>query len=94
MLILKMLRDRKMFDLVIVVLGLMLAFYATGLKIARDTTYGKATRMVRLGKIYANEGDMDRAVEIWKEALEVDPGHPDAERCLGDAGVKLPDSDK
>jgi hypothetical protein len=71
---------------------MILAFYATGLRIARDTAFGKATRMVRLGKIYANEGDLDGAIRIWQDALEVDPGHPDAERCLGEAGVELPDS--
>ncbi len=85
--ILKMVRDRKLFDLSIVALSLLLAFYATGLTIARDTSFGRATRLVRLGKVYASSGEMDRAVELWREALETDPGHPDAERCLKDAGV-------
>jgi hypothetical protein len=93
-LLLKAVRDRKFIDVVIFALALLLASYATGLKIARDTTFGRATRMVRLGKVYASEGDTARAISIWKEALSVDPGHPDAERCLTDAGVKLPDENK
>jgi len=94
MLLLKMVRDRKLFDIVIFTLALLLAFYATGLKAARDTAFGRATRMVRLGKVYANEGNTAKAIEIWKEALEIDPGHPDAERCLTESGIKLPDENK
>ncbi len=88
--LLKMLRDRKFFDLGIMAIALVMSFYATGLTIAKDTTYGKATRMVRLGKIYANEGDMEGAIKVWQKALETDPGHPDAERCLQESGVPLP----
>ena len=91
--LLKMLRDRKFFDLGIMSIALVMSFYATGLTIAKDTTYGKATRMVRLGKIYANEGDMERAIKVWKDALSTDPGHPDAERCLQDSGITLPDGE-
>ena len=85
--LLKMIRDRKLFDLAIMTTALILIFYATGLKVARDTSFGKATQMVRLGKVYANSGDLDRAIKTWREALEVDPGHPDAERCLKDSGA-------
>lgn len=85
--LLKMIRDRKLFDLVIMAIALFMIFYATGLTIARDTTFGKATRMVRLGKIYANSGDTEGAIRIWQKALVVDPGHPDAERCLQESGV-------
>ncbi len=91
--ILKMVRDRKLFDLMIVIIATVLIFYATGLTIAKDTNFGKATRMVRLGKVYANAGDMERARIIWKDALKVDPGHPDAERCLKDSGGSLPPGD-
>ena len=90
--LLKMIRDRKLFDLVIMAIALFMIFYATGLKVARDTSFGKATRMVRLGKVYANSGDMDEAIKIWKDALEMDPEHPDAERCLTDSGISLPKS--
>ncbi len=90
--LLKMIRDRKLFDFVIMAIALFMIFYATGLKVARDTSFGKATRMVRLGKVYANSGDMDEAIKIWKDALKMDPGHPDAERCLNDAGASLPKS--
>ena len=90
--LLKMIRDRKFFDLGIMAIALFMLFYATGLTIAKDTTYGKATRMVRLGKIYANSGDTEGAIRIWQKALVVDPGHPDAERCLQESGVPLPDS--
>ncbi len=92
--LLKMLRDRKLFDLVIMAIALVLIFYATGLKVARDTSFGKATQMVRLGKVYANSGDTDRAIEVWKEALKIDPGHPHAKRCLKESGASLPDSNK
>ena len=88
--LLKMIRDRKFFDLGIMAIALFMLFYATGLTIAKDTTYGKATRMVRLGKIYANSGDTEGAIRIWQKALVVDPGHPDAERCLQESGVPLP----
>ena len=92
--LLKMIRDRKLFDLGIMAIALLLIFYATGLKVAKDTTFGKATRIVRLGKVYANSGDMKKATELWREALEIDPGHPDAERCLKDSGISVPQSKK
>jgi hypothetical protein len=84
--LLKMIRDRKLFDLAIMATALVLIFYATGLKVARDTSFGKANQMVRLGKVYANSGDIEEARKIWREALEIDPGHPDAERCLQESG--------
>jgi hypothetical protein len=92
-LLLKMIRDRKIFDLAIMAAALILIFYATGLKVARDTSFGKATQMVRLGKIYANSGDIDKARKTWREALEVDPGHPEARRCLQDSGSSTPRDD-
>ena len=92
--LLKMIRDRKLFDLGIMAIALLLIFYATGLKVAKDTTFGKATRIVRLGKVYANSGDMKKAAELWREALEIDPSHPDAERCLKDSGISVPQSKK
>lgn len=85
--LLKMIRDRKLFDLAIMATALFLIFYATGLTVAKDSSFGKATQMVRLGKVYANSGDIDRAIKTWREALEIDPGHPDAERCLKDSGA-------
>jgi hypothetical protein len=90
MLLLKMIRDRKVVDLAIMAVALLLIFYATGLRIARDTSFGKANNLVRLGKVYANSGDIPAAQALWREALEVDPGHPDAERCLKESGSPLP----
>jgi hypothetical protein len=92
--LLKMIRDRKLFDLVIMAIALVLIFYATGLTIARDTPFGKATQMVRLGKVYADSGDMGKAIKTWNDALVVDPGHPEAERCLQDSGISLPQGNK
>ena len=92
--LLKMIRDRKLFDLLIMATALLLIFYVTGLTVARDTSFGKASRIVRLGKVHANSGDMEKATELWREALEIDPGHPDAERCLKDSGISLPQSKK
>jgi hypothetical protein len=37
---------------------------------------------------------MEKATELWREALEIDPGHPDAERCLKDSGISLPQGKK
>ena len=88
--LLKMIRDRKLFDLAIMAIALLMIFYVTGLRMARDTSFGKASRIVRLGKVHANSGDMKKATELWREALEIDPGHPDAERCLKDSGISLP----
>lgn len=87
--LLKMIRDRKLFDLLIMAITLLLIFYATGLTVARDTSFGKASQIVRLGKVYANSGDTARAIKTWKEALKIDPGHPDAERCLKNSGPSL-----
>jgi len=94
MLLLKMIRDRKVADLAIMAVALLLIFYATGLRIARDTSFGMANNLVRLGKVYANAGDISAARALWREALEVDPGHPDAERCLKDSGSPLPSPKK
>lgn len=85
--LLKMIRDRKLFDLVIMATALLLIFYTTGLTVAGDTSFGKATQIVRLGKVYANSDDMERATELWRKALEIDPGHPDAERYLKESGI-------
>jgi hypothetical protein len=82
MLILKMIRDRKRFDLLIITIAAVLAFYATGLTIAKDTAYGKAIRLVRLGKIYATSGEMEKALRLWREALEIDPENPEALKCF------------
>jgi hypothetical protein len=89
--ILKMIRDRKVFDLVIAAIALLLVFYATGITVARDSSFGKASRLVRLGKVYADSGEEAKALEVWREAIEIDPGHIEARRCLTGSRAPLPD---
>jgi len=51
-----------------------------------------------LAKIYAQQGRVDDAIRLWKNALEIDPGNPDysraIKRCLHFKKSKLPSSIK
>lgn len=84
--LLKMLRDRRWLDLALMCAVLLLLLVFTGTEAARDTPYGKAARLVRLGTIYEMRGDLEKARAAWREAIGIDPGHRAAREHLERTG--------
>jgi hypothetical protein len=80
--LLKMLRDRKLTDLALMAAALAVLLFFTGMTVARDTPFGEARQLVRLGKVHARSGETEKARKVWKEALRIDPGHEAAAEAL------------
>ncbi|MBN1164920.1 MAG: glycosyltransferase family 39 protein [Candidatus Krumholzibacteriota bacterium] len=82
--LLKFLRDRRFTDLVLMLLFLAVLAYFVNMPIASDTPRGMANRFARLGTVYQEGGETERAREAFQRALEYDPANDTARRGLNE----------
>jgi len=80
--LLKMIRDGRKIDLLLMTAALVLLLYFTGMTVARDTPAAQANHLVRLGRIYLRNSEEVKAREALREALALDPANDAARRML------------
>ncbi|HEM47037.1 MAG TPA: tetratricopeptide repeat protein, partial [Alphaproteobacteria bacterium] len=80
--LLKMIRDRRRAEVVLMIAALVICAFFVNMTVARDTPALEAGNLVRLGTVLARRGDLDGAEAAWREALAVDPSNEAARRSL------------
>lgn len=73
--LLKLVRDRRLGEVVLLVAALAFLFYFTNMNVAADTPAGRAGNLSRLGNEYLARGDTTSAVGAYREATEADPSN-------------------
>jgi 4-amino-4-deoxy-L-arabinose transferase-like glycosyltransferase len=80
--LLKLLRDEKWSEPVLLAAALLVLSYFINMKIAGDTPAGTAGNLKRLANVYIAEGDTTSAVESLREAARSDPADTTLVRYL------------
>ncbi len=73
--LLKLIRDRRFGEVVLLAAALAMLFYFTNLNVAADTPAGSAGSLSRLGNAYLARGDTTNAIRAYREAVEADPSN-------------------
>jgi hypothetical protein len=80
--LLKLIRDRRFGEVVLLVAALVILFYFTNMNVAADTPAGRAGNLSRLGNAYLARGDTTSATRAYREAAEADPSNAPLRRRL------------
>ncbi len=89
--LLKFVRDRRWGELALLFAAFLLIAKLINTTVAEDTATGKSGQLVRLGNIYARQGDSEKAKTSFKEALGLHPGNLQARKSLETLGESGPD---
>ncbi len=73
--LMKLARDRRFGEVVLLVAALVILFYFTNMNVAADTPAGLAGNLSRLGNAYLARGDTTSAAAAYREAAEADPSN-------------------
>jgi len=76
--LIKIIRNRERAAVALSAIALPALFYLSNMKVATDSETSIANNLVRLGKVYIKDGDYEKALESFREALEIDPANKTA----------------
>ncbi|MBU8922894.1 MAG: glycosyltransferase family 39 protein [Bacteroidales bacterium] len=80
--LLKLFRDRRWTELVLMLAALFLLVRLVNTTVAKDTAAGEAGHYTRLGIVYAGKGERHLARDAFTEALRLDPSNKGARMAL------------
>lgn len=80
--LLKLIRDRRRFELALMIAALLLIARLVNMPAARDTAGGMAGNYARLGLVHHGRGEREKAAEAFLEALKLDPSNAAAKEGL------------
>lgn len=80
--LLKLLRNRRMGEIVLQLAALVLLFYFCNITVARDTPRGISGNLTRLGNAYIARGDTTKAILAYREAVRISPKNSNVQEKL------------
>jgi tetratricopeptide (TPR) repeat protein len=75
-------RKKRFLELFLVFAALITLYFFTNYEVASDTPHGASSGLTRIGNAYLAQGEKERAIEAYREAIAADPGNREARAAL------------